>query len=734
MKLIKLTLLLTLSLPLISVAQTERIDSLRTYVNPAILELSTVESIIDLSDMLVAEGSSAEAKEWLLLGLEVATRIENNSGKYRTLTRLGDLYLFWEKPDSAAVFIDNAAIYVSNPDQQLENYGQKGTSFSMKRQFVLASEQYERAITLADSLGDARYVAGLNMILGNIYSQLDDNFNALRSYYDAVEFAEINRDSLLMATGNNNVGHKFFQIGSDEQAEYYLLRSETVSREIGSLQDLRRSILNLGNLYSKVGDYDKAEKYYTEALELARSADDRIGQVRIFYNIGLMESRKKNYGEASGLFNLSLEESQKINYIQGVFSSATGLGNLEMEQGNVSRALRWYYRANRALEEDQYTSLRLVSYQNLYNAYKEEGNFNSSLKWLESYNDLTEDLSASEKSRLLAEYEALFNLQQSKQESEILQARQLETEARLEYQRNINMIVFGMVILLLFTAFFLIRTSRKRDEMNQELKKTNEQLNEMNLKVKHQNEELAQINEIKNKLFAIIAHDLRGPLSSLQSLLYLIRDHDLSESEMDEISSMLEKNLQENSSMMDNLLAWAKAQMNGIQLNKREFALKLGIKSVIDQIKFQAEGKGVTLETNLPDEIEVVADYDMIKLVVRNLIANAIKFSKTGGVINVEACEKGDFYEVKVIDNGVGIKKEDQDKIFSKAHFTSRGTENEKGSGLGLMLCKEFIETHGGKLWFESEVGKGTTFIFTIPRKTPEENELPKESSLLEHK
>ena len=405
-----------------------------------------------------------------------------------------------------------------------------------------------------------------------------------------------------------------------------------------------------------------------------------------------------------------------------------------MEQGNVSRALRWYYRANRALEDDQYTSLRLVSYQNLYNAYKEEGNFNSSLKWLESYNDLTEDLSASEKSRLLAEYEALFNLQQSKQESEILQARQLETEARLEYQRNINMIVFGMVILLLFTAFFLIRTSRKRDEMNQELKKTNEQLNEMNLKVKQQNDELAQINEIKNKLFAIIAHDLRGPLSSLQSLLYLIRDHDLSESEMDEISSMLEKNLQENASMMDNLLAWAKAQMNGIQLNQREFALKLGIKSVIDQIKFQAEGKGVSIETNLPDEIEVVADYDMIKLVVRNLIANAIKFSKPGGVINVEAEDKGDFYEIKVKDNGVGIKKEDQDKIFSKAHFTSRGTENEKGSGLGLMLCKEFIETHGGKLWFESEVDKGTTFIFTIPRKTPEENELPKESSLLEHK
>lgn len=733
MKHLNLTFLFTLVLSMSVLAQSERADSLRSSINPAILEQGTLDLIIELSDILMGAGSTEEAREWLFLGNEVAKRKEDKAGKFTTLTKISHLFISQEHPDSAMVYILHAENYAQTPDQQLKIFELKGTAYSLNRQLILASEQFERAIALADSLGDARFVAGMNMNLGHVYSQLDDDVNALRSFYDALEFAELNRDSLFMAAANNNVGYKLYQIGNNEQAEYNLLRSVLISRQIGSVPDLRKSILNLGNLYSKLGDYEKAELYYDEALELAREDNDRIVQIRIYYNIGLMEARKGDFGDAAGLFNLALEESQALNHKEGEFRSTSGLGNLEMDQGNIARALRWFFRANEIVEGDEFASLRLISYENLYNTYKEMGDYDRSLQWLESYNDLNESISTTEKSRLLAEYEALFNLQQSKQEADILQARQHETQSRLEYQRTINVIVFGMVLLLLFTAFFLVRTSRKRDEMNQELHHTNEQLNEMNLKVLNQNDELEQINQIKNKLFAIIAHDLRGPLSSLQSLLYLIRDHDLSESEMDEISSMLERNLQENASMMDNLLAWARAQMNGIQLNPRSFMLKLGVKSVVDQIQFQADGKDVSVSINVPEDIEVIADYDMIKLVLRNLVANAIKFSKAGDSIKIEAIDKKDFFEIRIIDSGIGIKKEDQSKLFSKSHFTNRGTGNEKGSGLGLILCKEFIESHGGKLWFESEEGEGTTFIFTIPRESLEEESTLKEKSILEN-
>jgi two-component system, sensor histidine kinase and response regulator len=443
MKHLNLTLLLTLVLTVSVLAQSDRADSLRSSINPAILEQNTLDSILELSNILMDAGSTEEAREWLLLGYEVAEKKENSSGKFSTLSKLSQLYILREQPDSAMVYILDAEEYALNPDQRLELLDLKGTAYRLNRQLILASEQFERAITLADSLGDARFVAGMNMNLGHVYSQLDDDINALRSFYEALEFAELNQDSLFIASANNYVGHKFYQIGNYEQAEYNLLRSESISRQIGSVTNLRKSILNLGNLYSKLGNYEKAGEYFDEALELARADNDRIVLIRIYYNIGIMEARKGNFGDAAGLFNLALEESQALNHKEGEFRSTTGLGNLEMEQGNIARALRWFFRANEIVEDDEFSTLRLVSYENLYNTYKELGDFNQSLQWLESYNDLNENISTTEKSRLLAEYEALFNLQQSKQQADILQARQQETESRLEYQRTINVIVFG---------------------------------------------------------------------------------------------------------------------------------------------------------------------------------------------------------------------------------------------------------------------------------------------------
>jgi len=167
--------------------------------------------------------------------------------------------------------------------------------------------------------------------------------------------------------------------------------------------------------------------------------------------------------------------------------------------------------------------------------------------------------------------------------------------------------------------------------------------------------------------------------------------------------------------MMDNLLAWAKAQMNGVQLNKRVFEFSEAAKAVTEQVRFQAENKGISIETQVANDLSVKADYDIVKLVLRNLIANAIKFSKENDTITVSAGRTEQYVEVQIIDEGMGIKAEDQPKLFGNEHFTTRGTKNEKGSGLGLNLSKEYIEEHGGELWFKSEHEVGTTFFFTLP-------------------
>lgn len=721
-------------IPLSLFAQTEKMDSLRTHINFTSGELETIDQIAELTSALILTGQMEEAREWLLSGFQMAERMDSREGRFKILIKFGDLYINRQMADSANIMLEQAEFYASAPEELKELYHLRGNTFALNGRQILALEEYERAIFLADSLGDSRKVAGLNMNIGTVQSLLGKHTEALRAYYNALEFAELEKDSLMMALASNNVGWEFEKVDNNEQAEYFLLRSEKISRSINFTINLRRTLLNLANLYSQIGEYSRSEDYFNQSLGIANELDDTLGKIRVYYNLGIMEGRRGNIQEAERLLRFALDESAIFNNAEGEYRSASGLGDLEMSQGNYPQAIRWYARANQTADTLPNPQLRVESYEKLYHAYRQVGNLTESLRWLEERNQLNDSLQSSEQSRLLAEYETLFNLKRTEQQTEVLRAREQQARTQVALQRWFIIFAVGGALILLITAVILIRSNHKRQEVNEELKETNDQLSVMNKTVKDQNGELEKLNDIKNKLFAIIAHDLRGPLGSLQSLLYLIREHDLSESEMSEITTTLERNLQENASMMDNLLAWASAQMNGIQLNVRNFKLKQGVKSVTDQIVFQAEKKGVKLQIEIEEDIEVKADYDMIKLVTRNLIANAIKFSTHNDTITIKAVEKKKMVEVQVIDEGVGIKKEDQKKLFSKDHFTKRGTDNEKGSGLGLMLCKEFVEKHQGKFWFESKEGVGTTFFFTIPLADTEiDLSLDNEESVLEN-
>jgi two-component system, sensor histidine kinase and response regulator len=702
-------------LPALLVAQSDNVDSLRASVDFQERNIETVQKVNSLVDKLINKGQHREAVEWLENNLELAVELGDSAGELKTLQQLGDIYIARERPDDVLVYIDRIEELTSDPKDVMILHNQRGSVHLMKRQNLLALAEYERALAVADSIGDERYVAGMNMNLGAVYSNMDDNSSALRSYHSALNYAEAVQDSIFMATANNNVGYRFYEMGNHEQAGHYLMRSKQISREIDFADNLKRVLLNLGNLYSAEQEFEKADQYFREALEYARSTGDMMTEIRIYFNMGIMEGRKGNPAEARRLFTEGLEKSRDLGSAEGQFRNLKGLGRVELENGNYETAIGWFLQAKELVQGDDLKNLRLPTYEQLYRAAKRAGHTADALAWLERFDELKDQLHANEKTRLLAEYEALFDLQRSRQQAEVLQARQQETESRLNLQRWLFIISLSGGIVLFITAIISIRLNRHRREANEGLEESNRQLNKMNERVKTQNRELEEINQIKNKLFAIVAHDLRGPISSLQSLLYLIRDHELTESELNEISFSLERNLQENASMMDNLLAWARAQMNGIQLNRRRFMLHQAVKSVTDQIGFHAENKNVKLVADVKNEVEVYADYDMIKLVVRNLVANAIKFSRRNEEVTIRIESDDKLARVKVIDRGIGIKPEDQKKLFSKEHFTKRGTNNEKGSGLGLTLCKEFVEKHGGRLSFESREGEGTTFMFSIP-------------------
>ncbi|MCX6255305.1 MAG: PocR ligand-binding domain-containing protein [Bacteroidia bacterium] len=239
--------------------------------------------------------------------------------------------------------------------------------------------------------------------------------------------------------------------------------------------------------------------------------------------------------------------------------------------------------------------------------------------------------------------------------------------------------------------------------------------------IKLKNELLQAINAEKDKFFSIIAHDLRSPLSAFVAATQILTEEiqTMNIEEIKEITVSMKTSAENIFNLLENLLEWSRLRRGGMEFVPEKFNLKIKIGECIDVLSESARKKEIEIAVLIPDELEVYADNHMFDSVIRNLISNAIKFTPVGGKVSVAAYTISDhFVEIKIRDSGIGITPELKSKLFLLSEKTSRnGTEGEPSTGLGLLLCKEFIEKHGGKISVESEVGKGSTFRFTIPER-----------------
>jgi PAS domain S-box-containing protein len=227
-----------------------------------------------------------------------------------------------------------------------------------------------------------------------------------------------------------------------------------------------------------------------------------------------------------------------------------------------------------------------------------------------------------------------------------------------------------------------------------------------------------ELNTTKDKLFSIIGHDLRSPIINILGLSDLLIEAGAGVDlvELEQYLEMINSTAKNSLTLLDNLLRWAKSQTGQIHYKSKKIHLSTIIKEIVDQSKSIARAKNIALHNTLIDEIEIYSDEEMFKTIVRNLISNAIKFSKPGGTIDIGTSLKENHVEITVSDNGLGMTEKTRKMLFGiSQNISTLGTANEKGSGFGLVLCKEIVEKLGGSIWVESEEGKGSNFKFTLP-------------------
>lgn len=264
--------------------------------------------------------------------------------------------------------------------------------------------------------------------------------------------------------------------------------------------------------------------------------------------------------------------------------------------------------------------------------------------------------------------------------------------------------------------FTLLGKSRELHRRNLEIGKQKQEIAEKANLLEQQTRELMELNQVKNKLFSVIAHDLKTPMYAMRNLFDNMQRYKLSSQEILDMVPSIATEMNYTTSLMENLLQWAKSQMKHGSVNPEVLDVQRMVADVIQLLQLQAENKHVYLECKLVEPVYCFADREMVSLVLRNLLSNAIKFTPEHGTVYVGAKERSKEVEVFVQDTGIGMSDENIKRIFSDAYYSTKGTNSETGTGLGLKLCREFLEKNGGEISVQSEPGKGSTFCFTLPR------------------
>jgi two-component system, sensor histidine kinase and response regulator len=287
---------------------------------------------------------------------------------------------------------------------------------------------------------------------------------------------------------------------------------------------------------------------------------------------------------------------------------------------------------------------------------------------------------------------------------------------------NFFLYLFNQVtaIVFIFYALFLIKKENNLYQFgilstNKALQEKNDKIEKQKAEIEQKAVELSELNSLKNKLFSVISHDMKTPMYALRNLFRSMQQMDMSGREIKSIIPDVVSDLNYTTGLMENLLHWVKSQMNAANVSPAELSMEDVTDETIHVHQLQATTKKISIIREMEESPVVFADRDMVTLVLRNLLSNAIKFTPEHGTIIIRLKTESNFCRVSVIDNGIGMNHEALSRIQDNSYYTTNGTAKESGTGLGLMLCRDFLSKNGGSLLIESELGKGSAFSFTLP-------------------
>ncbi|GAB3919716.1 tetratricopeptide repeat-containing sensor histidine kinase [Mucilaginibacter myungsuensis] len=574
----------------------------------------------------------------------------------------------------------------------------------------------DSALAIRKTLGNEADLADCYNYLGITYDNKGEFSKALDYYLKSLAIYLKHKNELATADSYCNIGIIMQHLELYPKALNYFNTALKIWLKYKDMQGISTIYLNNGEVYMAQRKFAEAFTSLNKASKIFHDMDDREGISLAYYDLGLCYHHTDRRDSALKYLNLSLATAAADKIPYNKTHAYLGLATVYNSTRDHTNALAYASLAKNTADGLGNADLRADAALQLSQALAASGKFEQAYREQRLYSTLQDSVNHTEILQRLAAYD----LESAFAKDQLAYKRQNEAQIKA-YQQAIrdqrNMIIFYAVVALLTAAIALVyyKGKRKQTLINRELTQKNTEIIAQKNSLDEHSHKLNDLNHLKDRLIAVLAHDLRAPLSTLRGLFGLMADQDLTPEEFAEMAPKVFSRLENTSDFLDTLLFWINSQVDGTN-NVTSFSLYDMVENELSILEVQLQQKQLTVINTVGKDDYVIADPNSIRIVVHNFLTNAIKFSPVGGEVGISAYNGVDGKQIfKISDRGVGILPHQLSALFKSKVNSTPGTNNELGTGMGLLFCKDLIENSNGKIWAESEPGKGADLYFSLP-------------------
>ncbi|MVN89895.1 tetratricopeptide repeat protein [Mucilaginibacter sp. HME9299] len=587
-----------------------------------------------------------------------------------------------------------------------------GKAFAILNEAEMLASQYKYTTGLA--------VAYLNQ--ADLLNQQGYSKRALELYYRSMQLSQVNNDIYNAARAEQYISVIKRDDGNFAEAEKLLNHTLSVFKALNKPNDIINALLKLGLLKTEQKDYPKALEYFNQAEKLSISSNYLYGKKKSFYNRALLYQKLSEPDSAIVNLNKALAIDVSSGDELGQAQSYLELSRIYKGNDNKDQAEKYARLAYAAADSAQAPSLLRNAVQLLLRISRARLNKDAVIQWQEELIFIDNEIAERER----RESNNFIDALRAQEEEQLkVQQRVLEVSRKTEQQKTLIALYTGFLLVFVVIVFMLSYNYKKAKRYSYELNLRKEKieqqvslLDKLNNDIMQTNKQLEDDNELKSKLLSIITHDLRKPLANTQSIIHLVNMDLVTQDEARELFIQLEAQYNRVITLTDNLLFWIRGQVSGAAVELKPVNLHSVADDIIEEQKIPSNDKKITIYNRVDEDMNWMTETETIRIVFRNLLNNAIKFTPEGGSIEVYSAVTDTETCVTVKDSGIGISADVISRINGENYYTTKGTQNEEGSGFGLMLIRDLLKKHNGALKIASEPGKGSAFTISFPIRT----------------